>query len=349
MKGMCMKVKANKGSKVAIALSIVATLLAIQIAPANAADVPFRPAVPGSGKGLTIGMIGLADSIGFGKSVHDSMALQAKLAGAKFIFCDSNLDAAKALNCAKLLKLKHVNGYLNFQPVSTASAAICKAGPQNVPIISIDIEQDPCNTAFMGADNSHAGFVAGVAIGNYFKKNFNCQYDAWISLEDYGVGLVNEARMGGYRDGFASICGALDATKVHKYDAGRLDLALKVMPDALTNLPNMHHIIVVAINDEGIQGAFSAAKAVGRQTDLYAASQGAAQSAWCDIKNNPNWIGATAYFPDHYGEIGIPYLIDLIKGKKVPYHLNIQHVSVNAGNITKVFPTAAAWFTSQNC
>ncbi len=314
----------------------LATMLTIQIIPASAGGVAFRKAVAGSGKGITIGLIGLDDSIGFGKDVHDSIAREAKKAGAKFVFCDGKLSAAKALACAKTFKLKKVQGYLNFNAVADAAPAICKAGPQ-VPVIAIDIEQDPCQSAFMGADNANAGATTGKAIGEYFKKNFDCKYDAFISLEDYGVGIANELRMGGYRSGFASICGAIPADKLKKYDAGRLDKALEVMPAVLTTLPGAKHIIVVAINDQGIQGAFSAAKAVGREKDIWAGSQGAEKSVWCDIKNNPNWLGATAYFPERYGQIGVPYLLDLIKGKKVPFQLKITHVAVNGGNIDALF------------
>ena len=320
----------------AIAAVAIAAVVATSVLPASAGQYDFRKAVPGSGKGITIGLIGLDDAIGFGKDVHDSIAREAKAAGAKLIFCDSKLDAAKALNCAKTFKLKKVQGYLNFQPVASASAAICKAGPQ-VPVIAIDIEQDPCQSAFMGADNANAGASTGKAIGDYFKKNFNCEYDAFISLEDYGVGIANELRMGGYRSGFASVCGAIPAAKLKKYDAGRLDKALEVMPDALTTLPGKNKIIVVAINDQGIQGAFSAAKAVGREKDIYAGSQGAEKTVWCDIKTNDHWLGATAYFPERYGEIGVPYLIDLIKGKKVPFQLKIKHVAINGTNIDKNF------------
>lgn len=336
-----MKITSKKVLLGAVAAIATATMLGTSVMPATAADVDFRKAQPGYGKGITIGYLGLDDAIGFGKDVGDSVRREAKKAGAKLIYCDGKLSAAKALECVKTFKLKKVQGYLNFNAVSDAAAAICKAGP-NVPVISIDIEQDPCQSAFMGANNSKAGFVSGEALGKFFKTKFNCEFDAFISLEDYGVGLVNEARMGGYRAGFESVCGAgVVAPKLKKLDAGRLDLALDKMKDALTTLPNKDKIIVVAINDEGIQGAFSAAKAVGREKELYAAGQGASASAWCDIKTNPNWIGSTAYYPERYGEIGVPYLLDLIKGKKVPFQLKIKHVAINAGNIDKNFKVPA--------
>ena len=336
-----MKITSKKGFLVAVTTIITATMLSTSVMPASAADVDFRKAKAGYGKGITIGYLGLDDAIGFGKDVGDSVRREAKAAGAKLIYCDGKLSAAKALECVKIFKLKKVQGYLNFNAVSDAAAAICKAGP-DVPVISIDIEQDPCQSAFMGANNSKAGFVSGEALGKFFKTKFNCEFDSFISLEDFGVGLVNEARMGGYRSGFESVCGAgVVAPKLKKLDAGRLDLALEKMKDALTTLPGKSKIIVVAINDEGIQGAFSAAKAVGREKDLYGAGQGASASAWCDIKTNPNWIGSTAYYPERYGEIGVPYLLDLIKGKKVPFQLKIKHVSINKANIDSYFKVPA--------
>ncbi|CAB4555923.1 MAG: substrate-binding domain-containing protein [Actinobacteria bacterium] len=331
-----MKITGSKSVRVLAAVAAIVSLFALQTVPASAGGVDFRKAVKNSGKGITIGLIGLDDAIGFGKDVHDSIAREAKKAGAKLVFCDGKLKADLALACAKTFKLKKVQGYANFNAVADAAPAICKAGPK-VPVIAIDIEQDPCQTAFMGADNANAGATTGKAIGEYFKKNFNCEYDAFISLEDYGVGIANELRMGGYRSGFASVCGAIPADKLKKYDAGRLDKALEVMPAALTTLPGKNKIIVVAINDQGIQGAFSAAKQVGREKDIWAGSQGAEKSVWCDIKSNPNWLGATAYFPERYGEIVVPYLLDLIKGKKVPFQLKVKHVAINGSNIEKNF------------
>ena len=86
----------------AIALAAIATLVGTSVLPVNAAQVDFRKPVPGSGKGITIGFIGLADSIGFGKDVHDSIAREAKAAGAKLVFCDSKLDAATAQTARRL-------------------------------------------------------------------------------------------------------------------------------------------------------------------------------------------------------------------------------------------------------
>jgi ribose transport system substrate-binding protein len=304
-------------------------------APPKPKSVPLVGAKPGSGKGLKLGYISLGESVPFVRLVSNGIKQQAKIAGATLVFCDSALDAAKALDCARTFKTEGVQGYLNFDVFQNASASICKAGPQ-VPVIAIDIHQKPCERAFMGANNLYAGYIAGQAVGEYFKTNFNCKYDAFVSLESSAAGVVNDQRMGGYRQGFTSVCGPIQNLK--KIDgADRIDPARTKFADALTALPGMTHIIVVSINDDGIEGALSAANTAGRTSDLYVSGQGADPSAWCLIQNNKQWIADSAYFPEKYGKIGIPYLIKLVKGQSVPKQLFVPHVIINAANITKYY------------
>jgi ribose transport system substrate-binding protein len=186
---------------VAVALVVVGALAAtaygaVFAAPPQPKAVAFQNAVPGSGKGLKLGYISLGESVPFARLVSNGIKAQARRAGAQLAFCDSALDAAKALDCAKTFKTQGVQGYLNFDVFQNASAAICKAGPQ-VPVIAIDIHQKPCEKAFMGANNLYAGYIAGKAVGLYFKRHFSCQYDTYVSLEQTAAGVVNTQRMVG--------------------------------------------------------------------------------------------------------------------------------------------------------
>jgi len=308
---------------------------AAEVTPPKPKSVAFVNAAPGSGKGLKLGYISLGESVPFVRLVSNGIKAQAKRAGARLVFCDSALDAAKALDCAKTFKTQGVQGYLNFDVFQNASASICKAGPQ-VPVIAIDIHQKPCEKAFMGANNLYAGYIAGRAVGRYFKSHFNCKYDTFVSLESSAAGVVNSQRMGGYRQGFTSVCGTIHNLK--KIDgADRIDPARTKFADALTALPGQSHIIVVSINDDGIEGALAAAKTAGRVNDLYVSGQGADPSAWCLIKNNKQWIADSAYFPEKYGMIGIPYLIKLVKHQVVPRELYVPHVLITGANITKYY------------
>lgn len=340
--------KIRRNTTIAVALAALVVPLGITVNASAAAKKPlinteyveFEKVKPGSGKGLHLGYISLGDAVPFVKLVSDSIKKQAKIAGVKLEFCDSKIDDAKALECAQAFKVKGVQGYLNFNLGAAAGPAIYAAGPQ-VPVIAIDINQTPKQTSFMGANNNRAGVITGVGLGNLIKKKFDCKYDAILSLESPGVGAVNEARIGGVKQGFASVCGAIDLKKLYTIDSSFIEQAQASTKDALTALPDAKTVVVFAMNDDSVLGAFKAAEQLGRDKDMYGAGQGADPTSWCQIVNNPNWAGDTAYFPEHYGEIGIPYLIKAVKKQQIPTLLAINHVWIDKKNILKYYPKAA--------
>jgi hypothetical protein len=118
----------------------------------------------------------------------------------------------------------------------------------DAPVIAIDIVQEPCQIAFMGADNHRAGRIAGEAMGRYAQENWDCDYTAYVSLESTAAGAANEARMGGYRDGFTQFCEIINERVLDGAD--RTDPALTQVSDLLTALPG-DRIVVVAINEDG--------------------------------------------------------------------------------------------------
>lgn len=303
--------------------------------PSKEGIVEFRKPKPGSGSGKKIGLIELGSSVPFSNLVTKSVETAASEAGAELVACDSELEGQPALDCAKSFATQGVEGYLNFQSDAELSEAICKAGPQ-VPVIAIDIAQEPCEIAFMGADNEYAGFLAGKAVGEFAKNEWNCEYDAYVSLEEPEAGTVNEERMGGYRKGFQSICPG-DLKNEKTLNASRTDVARTQFTDTLTALPGQEKIIAVAINDDAILGALAAAKTAGRESDVFVSGQGADPSAWCEIAHNPQWIADTAYFPERYGEIGVPYLLEALEGKEIPTKLLVPHELVSSKNIEQVY------------
>src|SRR5580765_8125531 len=295
-----------------------------QAAPKQSNVFPQQQATPGRGKGLVIGYATSLEAVPIVHVISSGIQEQAKRAGVKLIFCDTGGDLTKALDCAKSMKTQGAQGILQFQHVTKASPAICKAGP-SVPVFAIDIPQPPCQSSFMGVDNAYGGFVAGEKAGETAKAKWNCEYDAWLSLEEPEIGAPNEQRLGGYRKGFQSVCpGPIVGLKKVGFDA-TLDKARTLVTDLLTTLPGKHHIIVASIDDEGVEGAFAAAKAAGRPDDVWGISLGVADTvAKCGIKTNPNWLASTAISPEKYGWTGIVAMIKAIKtGQKLPKLLYI--------------------------
>jgi ribose transport system substrate-binding protein len=289
----------------------------------------------GSGAGVKIGYISLGDQVPFVKLVSDDIRKQAKTAGANLVFCDSQLDAAKALDCAKSFKTQGVQVIINFQVDEKSSPRICAAGPK-VPTIAVDINQKPCQVAFMGANNKFAGQIAGEAMGKYAKANFGCKYDAVVSMQQPAAGIVNTDRSGGMLDAFEQACGKIKNLKIVD-GGGTIEGGQKKFADVLTSLPGKHRIIVMSLNDDMSLGSLAAAKAQGRTKDLYIAGQGADPTSYCQIKTNPQWIGDAAYFPEKYGQIAVPAAIKAAKGETLPTKLLVPHVLINKDNLQQYY------------
>ena len=307
--------------------------------PASEAPPASAPASAAANK-YKIGYISLGDSVPFVKLVSDGIREAADAAGQELLFCDSEIDAAKALACAQNLKVQGAEGVLNFQVFQDSSPEICTAYG-SVPTIAIDIVQPPCQIAFMGANNREAGRLGGADMGKYAKENWDCDFTAYVSLESTAAGAANTDRMGGWRDGFKESC-PIPADKERILDgADRTDPALEQMTNLLGALPG-DRIIVVAINEDGILGAIGAANTLGRQTDLYYGGQGTDPSIWKDVACNPNYIVSVAYFPELYGTLLIPNMIKALDGETIPEEIFTEHVVVNKDNIRTIYPETPA-------
>lgn len=298
----------------------------------------YDGAAPGSGTGRKIGYISLGESIPFVKLVSDSIKEQGRIAGAEIVFCDSQIDAAKALECARNLKVQGVEGVLNFQAFADSSPEIC-AAYGDVPTIAIDIEQKPCQVAFMGANNRRAGEIAGLAVGEALKAENGCQYNAVLTLESPQVGEVNEARTGGMIAGFEQVCGTIPLDKLRRLGVGgTTDAAVTQVSDAMSAIPSGGVVVVLSLNDDMALGALAAARTAGRQGELRIGAQGADPSAWKEIACNPSWVADAAYFPERYGRILVPAMIDILNGKSVPEFLYTPHQAITRDNVRTIYP-----------
>lgn len=305
-------------------------------------ESPYDGAVPGSGVGRKIGYISLGESIPFVKLVSDSIKEQGRIAGAEIVFCDSQIDAAKALECARNLKVQGVEGVLNFQAFADSAPEIC-AAYGGLPTIAIDIEQKPCQVVFMGANNRRAGEIAGLAVGEALKAENGCQYNAALTLESPQVGEVNEARTGGMIAGFESVCGTIPLDKLRRLGVGgTTDAAVTQVSDAMSAIPSGGVIVVLSLNDDMALGALAAARTAGRQGELRIGAQGADPSAWKEIACNPSWVADAAYFPERYGRILVPAMIDILDGKTVPEFLYTPHQAITRDNVRVTYPDTPA-------
>lgn len=319
-------------------MSLVLGLLVLGLA-IFASGVGASPAAPQ--KKIVIGYIDHIASIPFVQLVKKSVVAASKKAGVKVYTCESNGDAQAAVNCAAQFKTQGVQGILNFQPVQAAGPRVCAAGPK-VPVIAFDIVQKPCQTVFYGANNSKAGFLAGKALGQFAKKQFNCKIDAMVSMEAPAVGIVNNERVNGMISGYSSLCGK-PSNWIRVDGKGTTDTAIQPATDTLTRLSGDHTIMVVSLNDDMAIGMIKAAQSSNRLGDIYVAGQGADPTSWpylCGKQAFKNWEADTAYFPELYGFRTVPILVNLIKGRKEPKTVYTNHKVVTPSNISSIYPKA---------
>jgi ribose transport system substrate-binding protein len=306
-------------------------------APATEAPATAAPAA------MKVGYISLGEAIPFVSLVTNSIKDEAaKVPGLEIVVCDSEIDAAKALACAQNLKVQEVQAVLNFQLFEDSSPEVCTAYG-DLPTIAIDIHQAPCEVAFMGADNTLAGTIAGKAVGDALKAENNCDYTAVVTLDTKGAGATTLARMDGMIAGFEDACGKIDAAKFKSIDVGgTTDLALEKFGNALSAIPPGGIIAILSLNDDMSLGAFAAARTAGREGEIRLAGQGADPTSWKEIACNPNWLADTAYFPERYGTILVPAVVDLLNGKTIEKNLFTKHETVTKDNIRTLYPDTPA-------
>jgi len=306
-------------------------------APTDAPVVTDPPAEP-----KKVGYISLGESIPFVSLVTNGILEEAEKVGVEVVVCDSEIDAAKAIACAQNLKVQEVQAVLNFQLFEDSSAEVC-AAYGDLPTIAIDIVQAPCQVAFMGADNTLAGTIAGRYVGDALKAENDCTYEAVVTLDTKGAGATTLARMNGMIAGFEEACGTIDPAKFKSIDVGgTTDLALEKFGNQLSAIATGGIIAVLSLNDDMSLGAFAAARTQGRESELRLAGQGADPTSWKEIACNPGWLADTAYFPDLYGTILIPAVVKLLDGETLPENLFVEHDVVTKDNVRTLFPETPA-------
>jgi ribose transport system substrate-binding protein len=343
-----MRTAGNRGRLGVLLAGIVVTALACQpsgtTAPTtSAAAAAASPTAAASTEPVRVGYISGGDSDPFVLLVTNGIRSEATKAGVVLSECDSQFDADIALACARTLSANNLASMINWQFFPDSAPAICEAYG-NLPTVAIDTPEKPCQKVFVGADNREAGLIAGKGLGDFASSKFSCQYDAYISLDFPVIADVNAARAGGSKEGFENVCGAVPADKYFSVDtfAGGPDQnenSRRQVTDILTRLPDAKTILIISPNSDGAAlAALAAADVAGRKDQVWIVAHGADPSSRDVIRDEPQWIGDVAYFPEKYGELIVPLAISLARGESVPEESLITHVFIDRTNIDQYYP-----------
>jgi ribose transport system substrate-binding protein len=174
--------------------------------------------------------------------------------------------------------------------------------------------------------------MAGTALGEWIQHEWGGQLDRLIVLEEPRAGALPGSRIQGQIEGLQAILGEVPSEKrLHLNSGNASEMSETQMLDALKHLPNLQRLAVICFNDDSTMGAWAAVRQAQRECDVVIVGQGADRRVREELKKaGTRLIGATAYFPEQYGEKLIPLALRILRGEPVPPAVYMDHTFVRA-------------------
>ena len=277
-----------------------------------------------------IGFANLSEQLSYAVDVRRSVERAAQEAGnVDLVLADNNLDARAALAVADSLIAEGVDLAIEYQLHYEAGDVIMsRFQDAGIPVIAVDIPM--VGATFFGVDNYRAGLVAGMALGNWVRKHWDGRVDLLVAIERASAGPLPAARMRGQIDGVESVLGEMPADRVVWVDAGEdWQTTGDQVAGLLADQPRGRRLAFVTFSDAVAMAVVAAGRGLGREHDMAVVSQGADRRV-CDEMQRPGspLVGATAFYPDRYGDQLIALALKILRGEPVPPAVYIEHTFV---------------------
>lgn len=307
----------------------------------RATDSPTLPAPTGATRDRPlIGYISYDEALPYARQVTVGIVSEAERLELDLVTCDAGRLAAKALGCGQRLREAGVDGVVSFQPFADLAGEVCTAYG-DVPTIAIAIAQEPCQVAIARVDDAAAGRMAGEALGRFARDRWECDITAFVSLEASAAGAAAVARSTGLREGYSSVCPLPEDGTATLDGVDRVATARVAVASLLDRLPG-RRLVVAGVNGDATLGALEAARASGREGDLYLAGVGADASVRSQIACNERYVASIALFPENTGTIVLPALLDVLAGSTVSPELALPFELLTGENVRRLFPGTPA-------
>ncbi|GAB4542886.1 MAG: hypothetical protein Kow0063_35460 [Anaerolineae bacterium] len=287
-----------------------------------------------------IGFANLSEQIPFAVDVRRGLEQAAQNASnIDLIVTDNQLSGEVALQVAEHLIRKGVDLVIEYQiDEKIGSVIMDKFRQLNIPVIAVDIPM--VGATYFGVNNYRAGHLAGVALGNWVKENWNGVFDRLVVLEEPRAGALPAARILGQLDGFQEVVGEVPQSKLIYLDSGNTsDVSEAHMLAALNDMPDAHRLAVISFNDDAAIGALTAAREAGREADVVIVGQGADRIVREEIwRRDSRIIGSTAFWPEKYGQKLIEVATKILRGEQLPPAIYMDHTFISSENIDRFYP-----------
>ncbi|MDA3039265.1 MAG: sugar ABC transporter substrate-binding protein, partial [Actinomycetota bacterium] len=303
----------------------------------------YVPDLEAANTAVKIGYAHIGSGVDFHKIVFDGFeAAAAQVPDMELMLLDHNYDPATAIDNVQIMINEGVDAAIIYQCDVSANDTIgAMLREADIPTVVIDCPIP--GTPFFGGNNSIAGRVGGVELGERFleigwdpEKTGYVWFEASISAE------ANELRLQGYTDGLLEVVPDFPEDNIFRVDTeSSAEDTLDKASAWLAAHPEFDHLLIGALHDGPAQGAYQAllADPAGRLTESIIVSQGCDGTAQGFIRDNdPTFVGSVDYGPGLYGFNSISMALDLLNGDPVPAFWYANHVNCEADTVDELYP-----------
>lgn len=288
-----------------------------------------------------IGFANLGEDRPFAIDVRRGLEHAAQAAGdIDLILADNQYDNRVALEVADYLIGQGVDLMIEYHyDESTGPLLMERFRRAGIPVIAVDIPI--MGATYFGVDSYRSGRDGGQALGLWIKRHWNGHLDRLIVLPSSSSHLLSAARINGQMDGLRQVLGELPSEKIICTEgAVSVEAARDQMHEALSTIPDLHHLAVISFSDSGAEGAIRAARQAGRARDLVCVSQGTGtRFIRAEIRRPDSCVVAAVLFrPEEYGKRLIELALRILRGEAVPPVVYIEHIVVDGASIARYYP-----------
>jgi ribose transport system substrate-binding protein len=289
---------------------------------------------------IRVGFANLSENTPFSRDVRRSLERAAQASGQiELIVADNQLDASVAMRVADELIAQGVDLAIEYQIDETTGNLIAyKYQQANIPVIAVDIPM--VGAVYFGVNNYIAGKMAGVELGRAIQSRWDGDVDTLLVVEQHRAGNLPAMRIKGQLDGLREMVDTIPDEKIVNLDSDNtVEGSYAVLHDVLCEMPPSSRIAVICFNDDAAVGTIYAAQDTGHDKTMMLVGQGADRRLRAEMRKHPTLIvGATAYRPEDYGRYLITIALDILKGKRVPPAVYMEHVFVSPENVDELYP-----------
>lgn len=287
-----------------------------------------------------IGYCGPLTGNPFRLDLASSLRDAAETANIDFLALDNNEnDADGSLRNVQSLIEAKVDVGLLFQPVEwighTMADRLVQAG---IPFLTIEVPLQ--GGVYFGANNFHAGRLAGQVLADFAIDHWKGRFDSIVLVESSQVSTNVPARLAGVLVGLKDKLATVDSSRVIHLD-GRAHLheSREVVSQFLSRRArDKQRLLIGCFNDQAAIGTLQAVRDAGRERDVAIVGQNATEESWEEIRNpNSRLIASVAYFPERYGARLVRLAQALLNREPVPPASYTDHVVLTQANIDRFY------------